>query len=62
MNDKPTKGQCVLAKQLDKALGEWLIELIDTTNKSELTLEERAFAMLQAGAIIYGPDGDPRGH
>ena len=52
----------MLAKQLDKALGEWLIELIDTTNKSELTLEERAFAMLQAGAIIYGPDGDPRGH
>jgi len=62
MNGPNPRGQCVLAKQLDKALGEWHIELIDVANNSELTLEERAFAMLQAGAIIYGPDGGPRSH
>jgi hypothetical protein len=61
MNDKPTKGECVLAKQLDKQLAEFLVEQIDVANNAELPMETRAEAMLIVGAILYGPQGDKRG-
>jgi hypothetical protein len=46
------KGKPVLTRRLDKTTAEWLIDLLDTLNDPELSLEERAFAGLQAAAAL----------
>ena len=60
MSDR-SEGECVRAFQLDKQLGDLLVEMIDVANNPELTLEARTEAMLVAAGILYGPKGDKRG-
>jgi hypothetical protein len=60
MSDRP-KGECVRAFQVDRELGEFLVEQIDVANNAELPMETRAAATLVVGAILYGPQGDKRG-
>jgi hypothetical protein len=61
MNDKPKHHECVRTLILDKQVGEFLVELIDAANNPDLSLEQRSFAMMQAGAILFGPDSS-KGH
>jgi hypothetical protein len=60
MTMKP-KGEPLLAKQIDKATVELLMELIDVGNDPDVPLSERAAAMMQAGAILF-TDRGPRGN
>jgi len=57
MSDNP-KGELVLAKQIEKATAELLMDLIDASNDAELSFEERAAAMLPAGALSFNDRGD----
>jgi hypothetical protein len=57
-----SKPELVLMKKIDKNLAEWLEDLLETMNDPELSLEERSFAMLQISAVLFGPDGHPKGH
>jgi hypothetical protein len=60
MTMKP-KGEPLLAKQIDKATAELLMDLIDRSADHNLSYEERALCALQAGAILF-TDHDDRRH
>jgi len=61
MNEAKPKGEPLLAKQIDKATAELLMDLLDASNDPEVPASERAFALMQAGAILFTPE-DRKGH
>ena len=58
MSDDKTKNELLFARQLYKATAELLMDLIDASNDAELSFEERAAALMQAGALLFNDRGD----